>query len=100
MSNATKTTHKISVKSFNQVYVNIEETGGVEEISKDKTVLITPNPVNPGETVTISGAENYQIYNLAGALVAEGNGDTFTAPAASGIYIVKFGSQSQKMIVK
>lgn len=104
LNNAASTTHKISVTALDQVYTAISGEGGVEPIISDgKKFVITPNPVEKGATVTLTGAADdveYTVFNMAGAKISEGKGNTLTAPAATGVYIIKAGKESQKLIVK
>ena len=51
-----------------------------------------------GEIVIVGEASNVEVYNIAGALVEEGN--LTNIPCATGIYVVKVDGKAQKVIVK
>lgn len=103
LSNAASTTHKISVKSLYAVYTGIEPAGVENVVADGKDILINPNPVEKGQTVSIIGADEnteYELYNISGALLAKGAGNSLTAPAAAGVYVIRIGKESHKIIVK
>ena len=85
----------IDVSGFEAIYKNISEVG-VEDIIADKEntnmLVVAPNPIAQGTNATINASENakWEIYTIAGALVAKGNGNQLTtASLAHGSYIVK-----------
>lgn len=104
LSNAASSTHTISVKSLYAVYDNVAGDAGVEAVISDEAAIsVMPNPAAKGETVTLDGiAEdaNYEIFSTNGALIERGTGNTIQAPSAPGIYLVKVGKQTLKLIVK
>ena len=102
LGNANATTHTITVPSYSFVYDNIKDEDGVESVIDNATSKLTfsPNPVERGAVVTLSAEAAVSIYTLAGAKVAETYGNSFTAPATPGIYIVKAGKLTGKLIVK
>ena len=85
----------IDVSGFEAVYKNAPEAG-VEGIIADganmQSLVVAPNPVAQGENAAINASEDatWEIYSIAGALVAKGNGNQLaTAALVSGSYIVK-----------
>ncbi|MDE6009602.1 MAG: leucine-rich repeat domain-containing protein [Muribaculaceae bacterium] len=52
------------------------------------------------EEIENETSQFYQIFNLSGVKVSEGNGDIETSGLAKGIYILRKGSTSEKIIVK
>ena len=52
------------------------------------------------EEIVNETSQFYQIFNLSGVKVSEGNGDIETSGLAKGIYILRKGSTSEKIIVK
>ena len=55
-------------------------------------LVIAPNPVAQGENAKINVSENaiWEVYTIAGSLVARGNGNQLTtATLVAGSYIVK-----------
>ena len=100
----------IDVSGFEAIYKNMSEVG-VEDIIADKEntniLIIAPNPVAQGTNATINASENakWEIYTIAGALIAKGNGNQLTtAPLANGSYIVKVvdnnSSAAAQLIIK
>lgn len=74
------------------------DQGGVDDITVDaaaQQLVLTPNPVAPGEMVSAHGValKSAVVYNAAGAAVstatADGDTLTLTAPQAAGMYIVR-----------
>ena len=69
---------------------------GVEGIIADganmQALVVAPNPIAQGENAAINASEDaaWEIYTIAGSLVAKGNGNKLaTASLVSGSYIVK-----------
>ncbi len=101
LNNSASSTHKISVKSLNQVYDSVKESGGVETVQGgNENFILAPNPVNPCETVSLGKYSRFAVYSLAGVKVNEGEGTHFTAPEVKGVYVVSVEKSSQKLIVK
>lgn len=94
----------------------LSHIGTVESIPNETRLTLTPNPAIVGETVDLKVANTLEtpkqiklgIYDLTGNQIASRTlneyNATFTAPATSGIYIVKVTgngfTQSCKLIVK
>lgn len=79
--------------TINDIYAEYDITGdGVNDLTcGGKQTLVSPNPVDPGATVSvvnISDEAGITVFNLSGAVVSASAGNSFTAPAAAGIYIV------------
>ena len=100
----------IDVSGFEAIYKNMSEVG-VEDIIADKentnVLIIAPNPVAQGTNASINASENakWEIYTIAGALIAKGNGNQLTtASLANGSYIVKVidntSSVATQLIIK
>ena len=95
--------YEIIVSNFEAVY-NYKQ-GGIEDINAN-TLKIYPNPVNSGESVNIEVAEstNLSVFSLSGTklvdTVINGNCSFSTEGFAPGIYLVKLGTQTTKLIVK
>ena len=93
-SDAVNTVGHLEMPHIYGVYTAIDSDSGVENITADNAndaLIIAPNPVEAGETVSINASADatYAIYNAAGALLAKGNGNQIaTASLATGIYIV------------
>lgn len=103
LSNSASTTHKISVKSLYAVYTGFEPAGVENVIADGKAIFISPNPVEKGQNISIIGAEDnaeYELYNISGALIAQGKGNCLTAPGTAGVYVIRIGKTSHKIIVK
>ncbi|TGV04370.1 T9SS type A sorting domain-containing protein [Flavivirga rizhaonensis] len=69
-----------------------------------KKLAISPNPIQPGEALTIKNLENnkIQVYSLLGNLVHEtsSNSIDYSVFKSSGMYIIKIGNATSKLIVK
>ncbi len=108
--NPKGTTHRIEVSKFAWVYNSVSsEQSGVESLSKEEVarVLLTPNPVEMGETVKLNTIESvdYSVYSVGGSLVRQGIGKEIeTMGMSSGVYIVTIrtgeGNKTAKLIVK
>ena len=84
----------IDVTGFEAIYGS--ELSGVENIGWNESVtneiIVTPNPVSQGETISINASENatWEIYTIAGSFVAKGIGNQIhTDSLVSGTYIIK-----------
>ncbi len=102
---------QIEISSIEGVYTNIDpDAGSVENLIadiKDDKLLITPNPVNAGETISINTDENavFTIYSVTGRVAKNGIGNVIdTDGLNSGIYIVNVNSdnviKSAKLVIK
>lgn len=85
----------VEIPRFETVYTAIPaEVGGVSQVAVDGNgvgLVLNPNPVNAGETVTMNVSENavYGIYSINGSLIHQGTGRVIaTDGMASGIYVV------------
>ena len=85
----------IDINGFEAIYKNVPGAG-VEGIIADganmQALVVAPNPIAQGENAAINASEDaaWEIYTIAGSLVAKGNGNKLaTASLASGSYIVK-----------
>lgn len=102
-SNANGSTHHIEVPSYSFVYDNVDEENGIDAITADATsgkLILSENPIYGGQTVTVSVNGEIKVYSLNGEQVAESRGYSFTAPAHAGVYLVKVGQATAKLIVK
>ena len=89
----------ISSPSVDTVFIKDNEFVGLVEREKNN-LLLYPNPINSGQEVNFSYSTNYQIFDATGKIVASGLGskvktDTFS----KGIYLVKFGNKTEKLII-
>lgn len=108
--NPKGTSHRIEVSKFAWVYSSVPmDQSGVEELFKDsgKEMLLTPNPVESGETVKISTHEtiDYSVYSIGGNVIRQGKGKEIdTGGMSCGVYIVIIqtaeGKKASKLIVK
>ncbi len=95
LSDASASTHHIEIPAFETVYTAIPATpGSVESIMSDRNVpvVLTPNPVNAGETVIANVADDavYHVFAMNGMQVASGQGNAIpTSDLSQGIYVVK-----------
>ncbi len=67
-----------------------------------KEFHISPNPVNSGQKVTISGFNEFQdfkVFSLEGKLISSHIGSTFNVPNAKGVYILKTNGFTPKRLV-
>ena len=101
---AANTEVTLQIPRFSWVYSSVPaDASGVEDVAADAALVLTPNPVNAGEVVRLGVAEpvKYTVTALNGAVVAQGEGMEFsTAGFSAGVYVVKVGSVSGKLIVK
>ena len=113
-----KTSESTTRRCLPQIYEEpiLSHIGTVESIPNETRLTLTPNPAIAGETVDLKVANTLEtpkqiklgIYDLTGNQIASRTlneyNATFTAPATSGIYIVKVTgngfTQSCKLIVK
>ena len=104
LSDKNGTTHHVEIKKLSWVYNAIPETSGVEAVEVGECALkLAPNPVKAGETVKlgVSEAVKYTVTSLNGAVVAQGEGvELSTEGLSTGVYIVKVGKSSAKLLVK
>ena len=93
-SDAVNTVGHIELPHIYGVYTAIAPDAGVEGVEADnvaQSLVLVPNPVEAGAVVSVNASENatYAIYNVAGAVVAEGYGNQVaTSNLVSGIYVV------------
>ena len=93
-SDAVNTVGHIELPHIYGVYAAIAPDAGVEGVEADKvaqSLVLVPNPVEAGAVVSVNASEKatYAIYNVAGAIVAEGYGNQVaTSNLVSGIYVV------------
>ncbi len=92
---STNTVAHIDINGFEAIYKNVPDAS-VEGIIADganmQGLIIAPNPIAQGENAAINASEDatWEIYTIAGTLVAKGNGNTIaSASLVSGSYIVK-----------
>ena len=101
---AANTEVTLQIPRFSWVYSSVPaDASGVEDVAADAALVLTPNPVNAGEVVRLGVAEpvKYTVTALNGAVVAQGEGmELSTAGFSAGVYVVKVGSVSGKLIVK
>ncbi len=71
-------------------------TSGIGDIAADSDA---PTVTAANGTITVSGADNVQIYSADGRMVYNGTADSPIALGANGIYIVRAGSRSVKVIL-
>lgn len=71
-------------------------TSGIGDIAADTDA---PTVTAANGTITVSGADNVQIYSADGRMVYNGAADSPIALGANGIYIVRAGSRSVKVIL-
>ena len=86
-----------------------EDLVGLDEIEgKARRFEMYPNPANGPVTIKSSGLDSQQefnvtIYNSMGQIIASGiteNGVFTTEKLSSGIYLVNFGGNIQKLVVE
>ncbi len=88
------------------VYRCASTTVGIEDIEEDKIFSAYPNPVSSGFiTINSLGKAHYALVDLRGALVQQGNLGTGEnrvqlESLLAGIYILKVGNQSQKVVIQ
>lgn len=103
-SNANASVHSMSIPSYSFVYDNVKTDNAVDRIEADGTsgdrLLFVANPVAPGEIVTVDSEAPVMVFSLSGELVHKASGNSFATPAAAGIYIVKSGAKTGKLIVR
>ena len=103
LSDSKGSSHHVEIKNISWIYNAIPaDASGVEVVKADALVL-APNPVNAGEVVRLGVAEpvKYTVTALNGAVVAQGEGvEIATSGMATGIYVVKAGNSTAKLIVK
>ena len=73
-----------------------ENTTAVEVVSAETAVTATADAI----MVANPAGANVEIYNLAGMLVASGEGRSLTFNVAQGVYVVKVNGVSHKIAVK
>lgn len=102
----TKGEHSIKLGDFIAHY---NEAGAVDDIAiaESGSLSLSPNPVDAGATVTVGNAGDeaeITVFNLSGAMVSASVGNSFAAPSAAGLYIVRVKAQSAirtaKLIVR
>ncbi len=95
--------------TINDIYAEYDITGdGVNDLTcGGKQTLVSPNPAAPGATVSvvnISDEAEITVCSLSGAIITTTTGNSFTAPAAAGIYIVSVkadtATTAAKLIVR
>ncbi|WP_158655133.1 T9SS type A sorting domain-containing protein [Flavivirga eckloniae] len=71
---------------------------------KAEKLAISPNPIQQGESLAIKNLENntIQVYSLLGQLVHKTNSNSidYNTFPSSGMYIIKIGTATSKLIVK
>ena len=103
LSDAKGSTHHVEIKNISWIYNAIPADASGVEVVKAESLVLAPNPVNAGEVVRLGVAEpvKYTVTALNGAVVAQGEGvEIATAGMATGIYVVKAGNSTAKLIVK
>ena len=102
----TKGEHSIKLGDLTAHY---NEAGAVDDIAiaESGSLSLSPNPVDAGATVTVGNAGDeaeITVFNLSGAMVSASVGNSFAAPSAAGLYIVRVKAQSAirtaKLIVR
>lgn len=84
----------IACKSGENVTLKVTNTAGITAVTVDGGASIVAN----GLSVTIDGAKDAQVFDIAGRIVAVGEG-THTLPAA-GLYIVRTATSSTKILAR
>ncbi|BAP31384.1 uncharacterized protein CHSO_2347 [Chryseobacterium sp. StRB126] len=85
--------------------INIQpEILAATEVSKDKSieVKIYPNPTSGNITIRIKeGLEKYEIYNISGRKLLEGNSDTINMNSfIPGTYLIKIQTKDKRIITE
>lgn len=115
LSDPTGKPLRIEIPEMNGVYTALSESGGIDDVIDDSfsglKPVLTPNPVNCGENVAVSGIGQEEaavaVFTSAGKCVGAGriseNG-TIMAPGTPGFYIVSVTTgnktRSASLIVK
>lgn len=102
-SNTNGSTHHLTIPVYDFVYDNISGEGGVEAPVADaaaETLRFSVNPATPGQHVGVNAEGAIKIYSLSGELIGESESREFSAPANRGIYLVKAGALTGKLIVR
>ncbi|MGE8553484.1 MAG: T9SS type A sorting domain-containing protein [Chryseobacterium jejuense] len=82
--------------------INIQpESLATTEVSKDKSieVKIYPNPTSGSVTIRMKeGLEKYEVYNISGQKLSEGNSDTVNMSSLiPGTYLIKIQTKDKKI---
>lgn len=94
VTGSTSVPYHIEIPTMCGVYTAVSESGAVDDVIadvNDDKLMLTPNPVVAGETITmnVSDTAKYAIYTIGGAQLASGNGNTLvTSGLGAGVYIV------------
>ena len=103
LSDSKGSSHHVEIKNISWIYNAIPADASGVEVVKTDALVLAPNPVNAGEVVRLGVAEpvKYTVTALNGAVVAQGEGvEIATSGMAAGIYVVKAGNSTAKLIVK
>jgi len=74
---------------------------GVERTEKPNNVTIYPNPSTAIFTIEGSSTESWQVHNAMGQLVKEGSGTQVNLRGyAKGIYLLRVGEHTQKLVLE
>lgn len=83
--------------------LSYEVTADVEE-SLDQTTTVYPNPTSGPLNIVCDGEQSVVVYNMAGQRVYEGVADGWLQidmkVYGAGVYAVKVGSETQRIVVK
>lgn len=95
----------VGIKKIESVYSYLDDNSRVESVAVagSDSVALQHNVVAPGEKLMLKGAEAdalCSIYSTSGMLVAKANAAHIQAPANSGLYIIKCGTQALRLLVR
>lgn len=77
-------------------FTNTLDVTGLEEQTSE-SLTVYPNPAT--DFIQIESAEAIGIYDLSGRLLMEGSGNMDVSSLPNGIYFIKAGSESKKLII-
>ena len=77
-------------------FTNTLDVTGLEEQTSE-SLTVYPNPAT--DFIQIESAEAIGIYDLSGRLLMEGSGNMNVSSLPNGIYFIKAGSESKKLII-
>jgi len=106
LSDPVNQPRRIELSSLQGVYVSIPQSGGVNDVQADiegDALGITPNPVSPGEAVTVGNVGDepveVSVFNVSGRNLGNvaTDGNTFKAPSVPGLYIVTLTSSGRRL---
>ena len=77
-------------------FTNTLDVTGLEEQTSE-SLTVYPNPAT--NFIQIESAEAIGIYDLSGRLLMEGSGNMDVSSLPNGMYFIKAGSESKKLII-